>query len=116
MVVSAPVVNSDSGKLPQDSRKANSEPENRPGNSTGSVTSFSTCQRVAPRSKAASSNAGSKLYTWIEITSVTTGTIQTRCANTALFQDSGRPSALNHRSSARPSTDCGKKIGSNTIF
>ena len=50
------------------------------------------------------------------MTSVTTGTIQTRCANTAVCHESCRPSALNQRSSASPSTDCGKKIGSSTSF
>ena len=37
-------------KPTHDSKKANSVPENRPGQSTGRVTSRSTCQRVAPRS------------------------------------------------------------------
>ena len=50
------------------------------------------------------------------MTSVTTGTIQTRCAKTAVCHDKVRPRALNQSSSARPSTDCGKKIGSSTIF
>ena len=36
-------------------------PETRPGDRMGIVTSFSTCQRLAPRSKAASSREGSKL-------------------------------------------------------
>ena len=61
-------------------------PRKCPGNSTGRVTSRNTWNRVAPRSKAASSSAGSKLYIWIAITRVTTGTIHTRCANTAVIQ------------------------------
>ena len=50
------------------------------------------------------------------MTSVTTGTTQIRCAKTAVCQESVSPSALNQRSSASPSTDCGKKIGRSTIF
>ena len=38
----------------------------------------------------------------MEMTSVTTGTTQTRWAKTAVCQESWRPSALNQRSSARP--------------
>ena len=50
------------------------------------------------------------------MTSVHTGMIHTRCAKTAVCQDMVKPSALNHSSSARPSTVWGKKIGSSTIF
>ena len=50
------------------------------------------------------------------MTSVTTGTIQTRCAKTAVCQDSVTPSALNQSRSARPSTGWGKKIGRSTSF
>ena len=50
------------------------------------------------------------------MTSVTTGTIQTRWATTAVCQERGMPTALNQSSSASPNTGCGKKIGRSTIF
>ncbi len=50
------------------------------------------------------------------MTSVTTGTIQTRWATTAVCQLGLMPSALNHRSRASPSTGCGKNTGSRIAF
>ncbi len=42
------------------------------------------------------------------------GTIHTRCAMIAVFQDGDSPTAVNDSSSANPSTGCGKKIGSSS--
>ena len=58
-VESAPVVKSESGKLPQLSRNANNPAEIIPGVSSGSVISRMIVQVLAPISLAASSKEGS---------------------------------------------------------
>ena len=59
-VESAPVVNKDSGKLPQLRRNANRPAEIIPGISNGRVISRIIVQVLAPISRAASSREGSK--------------------------------------------------------
>ena len=88
--------------------KPNSATATRPGASTGITTSRMVCQRVAPRSRAASSHTLSKRDITANITSTPNGSVHDSCAPSAeVYQLALMPSHWNSRPMPSPSTSPG---------
>ena len=88
--------------------KPNSATATRPGASIGITTSRIVCQRVAPRSRAASSQTLSKRDITANITSTPNGNVQDSCAPSAeVYQLGSMPIHWNSSPMPRPSTSPG---------
>ena len=89
--------------------KPNSATATRPGASTGIITSRIVCQRLAPRSRAASSQTWSKRDITANITSTPNGSVQDSCAPSAeVYQLAFEAERLEQQAGAEAEHEAGR--------